>query len=190
MSWSTGDGQGREARDCTARLVASPSTQQLWNLNFSTITDFSHVVKRCGAVGEEVSAESWPRPTCTARSGLWPAKRAAGGDGRGEGRGETVEIVGAGWERRGEVVLESTGYLIHRTRAHVSFAAAQLSQSGRDLRVFLAAVAAAVLQVTQRRFCVLPSSDFVFTGLTQTCYKLHHFTTVKEAIYRLSPPDA
>ncbi|KGL90315.1 Lysine-specific demethylase 5B, partial [Charadrius vociferus] len=48
------------------------------------------IVTRWGMVGEEVSAESWPLPTCTAHRGLWPAKRAAGW----RWRGETVEVVG------------------------------------------------------------------------------------------------
>lgn len=41
---------------------------------------------------------------------------------RGKWTVETTEIVGGGWEQHREVVLETMGYLTHRTQAHISFA--------------------------------------------------------------------
>lgn len=57
---------------------------QLWQRGkFLNSTNFPRVMKRCGAVGQEVSVKSWLLPTCTGHSGLWPAKQTAGGEMEG-----------------------------------------------------------------------------------------------------------
>lgn len=73
--------------------------------------------------------ESWNLPSQENNSPRLCPNRAAEGGRKGEGPLEVQEMDGSSQD----VVLEAMGYLMHRTRVHVSFAAAQtvqLSETG------------------------------------------------------------
>lgn len=129
-------------REGVLRWLSRPVTAEHWWLFLHLLSNFGAqcpaLAEGCIAQGQKFplcnekvwhngmrNQQSWPLPTRTAPPGC--PSRAAEGGRKGEGPLEVSEVDVNSWD----VVLETMGYLMHRTRVHVSFAAAQLPSCQR-----------------------------------------------------------